>query len=410
MQKSTTPGKHCVAKFMDGINKSNKNVYIICISLLISTFLLLSCGNNLVPAASEKETAIIPLEKTGIQPESGWEVTWNNPIIKAKKEGKVTVYGPPGTEIGRSLTTGFQNRFNIALDWVALPGATLYPKVSSERKAGLYLIDAQVGGGTTMLTRMKPDGMLEPIESVLTLPEVLDASAWVGGKLPFLDKGHLVLKFTSFVTENIVVNTRLVAPGELTSLRDLLDPKWKGKIVINDVTQPGTALKWFGVVGTVIMDYDYMRQLARQEPIVSRDKRLQVDWLANGKVAIAIAPDTTSITEFKQAGAPIKEVSMKEGTHTAGGYGNVALMNRAPHPEAARVFINWLLSKEGQTLFARAYNSPSLRLDVPTEGIEPTKFMDPKAKYFMGGDDEDFILGEPERARMAMEIFGPLLK
>lgn len=261
-----------------------------------------------------------------------------------------------------------------------------------------------------MLTRMKPEGMLEPLEPVLILPEVLDSSAWIGGKLPFQDKEHTVLKFISFVTENIIVNTNLVGPDEITSLRDLLNPKWKGKIVINDVTQPGTALKWFGVVSTVFMDYDFMRQLVKQEPIVSRDKRLQVDWLANGKVAIAIAPDTTSITEFKQAGAPIREAKMKEGTHTAGGYGFVASMNRAPHPDSARVFINWLLTKEGQTLFSKAYNAPSLRLDVSTEGIDPLKIIDPKGKYFMGGDDEDFILSEPERARMANEILGHLLK
>ncbi len=90
------------------------------------------------------------------------------------------------------------------------------------------------------------------------------------------------------------------------------------------------------------------------------------------------------------------------------GGGTVALVKNAPHPNAARVFINWLLTKEGQTLYSRGYGSASRRLDVPNEG-DPLKIPQPGMKYF-NSEEEELILDRPEDMKTAMEIFGFLLK
>jgi ABC-type Fe3+ transport system substrate-binding protein len=85
------------------------------------------------------------------------------------------------------------------------------------------------------------------------------------------------------------------------------------------------------------------------------------------------AADFVAINRAKQ-GVPIAIADpreLKEGTDVSPANGNVALFNRAPNPNAAKIYVNWLLSKEGQTSFARANGYVSARLDVPTDHTEP---------------------------------------
>jgi ABC-type Fe3+ transport system substrate-binding protein len=72
-------------------------------------------------------------------------------------------------------------------------------------------------------------------------------------------------------------------------------------------------------------------------------------------------------------GLPLKAVEgsqLKEGTHVTSAFANIALVNRAPHPNAAKLYINWVLSREGVTSFSKATGDPPLRVDVPTGHIE----------------------------------------
>lgn len=83
--------------------------------------------------------------------------------------------------------------------------------------------------------------------------------------------------------------------------------------------------------------------------------------------------------------------------------------HKAPHPRTARLFINWLLSKEGQTLFTKAFGAPSARLDVATEGLDPATLIKPGIKY-IEGDAEEIDLSSVEQRKLAVEIFAPLMK
>ena len=99
----------------------------------------------------------------------------------------------------------------------------------------------------------------------------------------------------------------------------------------------------------------------------------------------------------------------KEGTYLSGSTGDVGIINRAPHPNAARLFANWLLTKEGQTLWSKAELVQSARLDVPTDFLPVEKIRDPKVKY-LWADSEEFLLQQPEQGKIAREIFGRLVE
>ncbi len=265
-------------------------------------------------------------------------------------------------------------------------------------------------GGTTLITQLKPEGALDPMKSTLLLPEVVDQAKWFGGKHWWVDTdGTYVLGFTLFTSPYVLINTELVKEEELKSYRDLLNPKWKDKIIINDPSIAGTGARFFGVIGAKIMGYDFMREVAKQQPVITRDRRLQVESVARGKYPIGLGAESVSISEFRLAGAPIKDHMPVEGSGLVSGSGNLSLINRAPHPNAARVFINWFLTREGQTMWSKALLNPSARIDVPTDHVDPVR-VPVQGQVYLMSDAEEFLLQQPEHMKVAKEIFGPLMK
>lgn len=386
-----------------------KSLKTINILLLLSLFFLVACApKNIAPAVAPE-----PISKTStaISPSSadGWQVKWDNLAKEARKEGILTMYSTSGAEVRDGIARPLQEKFGLRLEFVTGKGADISQRLTSERRAGIYLSDVYIGGSTTILTQLKPAGMLDSMEPEIFLPDVLDPKVWYGGGLRWKDKDKSAISFITFAVPPLTINTNLVRPDEIKSYRDLLNPKWKGKIILNDPTVAGVGLRFFLIVGGIIMSHDFMRELVKQQPIILRDQRQQVEWLAQGKYAIAVTTKPEIAADFMNAGAPIAYVNPVEGLWTSGGSGNLALMNRAPHPKAARLFINWFLSRESQTFFVKGYGAPSARLDVPTEGLDPATLVKPGIKY-IEGDSEEIELGSVEQRKLAVEIFAPLMK
>lgn len=383
-----------------------KSLKTINIFLLLSLFLLAACASQRIAPPSAPE----PISKAPFSsaPEA-WQIKWDNLAKEARKEGILTMYSTSGTEVRDGIARPLQEKFGLRLEFVTGKGAEVSQRLTSERRAGIHLADIYIGGSTTILTQLKPAGMLDPMEPEIFLPEVLDPKVWYGGGLRWKDKDKSAISFITFAVPPLTINTTLVRPDEIKSYRDLLNPKWKGKIILNDPTVAGVGLRFFLIVGGIIMSHDFMRELVKQQPIILRDQRQQVEWLAQGKYAIAVTTKPEIAADFMNTGAPIAYVNPVEGLWTSGGSGNLALMNRAPHPNSARLFINWFLSRESQTFFVKGYGAPSARLDVPTEGLDPATLIKPGIKY-IEGDSEEIELGSVEQRKLAVEIFAPLMK
>lgn len=212
----------------------------------------------------------------------------------------------------------------------------------------------------------------------------------------------------------IGINTDLVKPGEITSFQDLLDPRWRGKILINDPTKAGTASQSFGaLIYHKALDSQYFREMVKQNPTIIRDERLQMDWLARGKFPVVVWPSDSRFHSFEVVDAPISVVVAKEGVVRSAGGGGLLVMDRAPHPNAARILANWLLSKEGQYLIQGATGKRSARIDIPVDNILPRVLVPPEVKLLMEPSlfDEEFRLnGNDKMEKLANEIFAPLLK
>lgn len=337
-----------------------------------------------------------------------WEEDWDKTVAAARTEGKLVAYNAGGSGVEAVLSRGFKEKFGIDIEHVSGRGAELSGKIMLEKRAGLHLGDLYLGGATNPLMEWKPAGILAPIKPLLALPEVLDGSAYYDNNVPFLDKeGMYVIPYVQSVGLTIFINSDLVKPGEIKSYADLLNPKWKEKIVLFDPTVSGTAHSWFYFTVTTLGP-DYHRQLAKQNPMITRDKRLQVEWVARGKYLAGLAPSKETVGEFQQVGAPIQWAVAAEGDYLTGG-GSLSYFDRAPHPNAAKVFVNWILSKEGLTAWSRTALMSTSRKDVPTDFLPPEARRDPNLRYF-STDSEEAKEKATDVTKLSKEIYGPLLR
>lgn len=301
---------------------------------------------------------------------------WSKVMEAAKKEGTVAVSATVGTAIGQVLSKPFEEKYGIRVEYTGILGGQLGARLKRERDAGLYLLDVVVHGTTTALTTLKPMGALDPIEPALILAEVRDRKNWLGGKLWFSDKQGFNLLLGLTTRPAFAINSKLVNAQQFKSFKDLLAPGWNGKIIVARdprIAGPGQAIFTHFLLHKDL-GVEFIRDLAKQKLTILRDDRQAMDWLGQGKYPIALGPPETISEDLIEKGVSIQLISpqqLTEGGDLSPGPASLMLMNKSPHPNAARVYINWLMSKEGQTAFSKATGIPSLRIDVPSDHIVP---------------------------------------
>ena len=182
---------------------------------------------------------------------------------------------------------------------------------------------------------------------------------------------------------------------------------------MDDPTVTGAANQWSQIMlllfGTE-EGKEYLQQIIKQEPVIIRDRRMVVEWVARNKYPIAIGPDLQTYSEFKAKGSPLSYLKLSEGSGTTAGGGCLAMLKRAAHPNASLVFINWLLSKEAQTIFQKAFGTPSARLDVDMAGIDPAFIPQEGEKLISTISPEERLAGTAARMDMAKQLFKNLIQ
>ena len=218
-----------------------------------------------------------------------WQADWEKTVKAAEEEGAVTIYMTGAFEL--VFREVFQKKFpRIKVSAVTGRGFQLAQRVTSERRADKYIADLYISGNITPYTVFYRGKMLEPIKPLLVLPEVVDASGWFEGKHHYNDpENRYTFNFEGTPRSGeITFNTQLVKPSEFRTYWDLLDPKWKGKIVTVDplVSGPINAAQIF-FYKHPDLGPSYLRRLYSETGmvIVRSDEQL-MDWLSIGKFPI----------------------------------------------------------------------------------------------------------------------------
>jgi len=304
-----------------------------------------------------------------------WRGEWERTIEAAKREGQVTVYIYRYEPVLRAFEKEFPYLKVVS---VTGPGSQLAARVMGERRAGKYIPDVFSSGANSNFNVLYKGKALDPIKPALVLPEVLDPSPWYGGEHRYIDaEGKYIFAYeVSPSAIRLSYHSQVVNPDEFKSYWDLLRPKWKGRIVSFEPTNTGIGIPMQFFFYHPELGPDFIQKFfGSMEITFSRDQRQMTDWLAAGKFALCLGCSTG---EAKAQGLPVDTFdasSWKEGGALGVRNGSLSLPSRAPHPNAARLFINWLLSRKGQTALQKwAYpeNPPnSRRIDIPKEDLLP---------------------------------------
>jgi ABC-type Fe3+ transport system substrate-binding protein len=316
-----------------------------------------------------------------------WQQEWERTLSTAESEGQVTIYAPPGKQYQDALG-GFQEAYpKIKLNYVPGSGTNNSQRLLSERRAEKYLADVFVGGSGTLILVLFKAGVLDALSPTLALPENHDPSLWFSKKHTYADpKGEHVFMFEGAVQTDIgAYNTKLVKRGEIKSYWDVLNPKWKGKMVAFDPKERGHIQRMRAIYYNPNVGGEFLRRLfSEMDVTVARDQRQLLDWVASGKAHIYLFATSTEVADGEKKGLPIGALygSAEEG-YMSGGFGHVGLVDRAPHPAAAKVFLNWLLSRQGQLRWQEKTDNNSLRTDIPKNMLSDQNSVPKEGKTYL---------------------------
>jgi iron(III) transport system substrate-binding protein len=274
-------------------------------------------------------------------------------VAAAKKEGKVAVNTFTGQSYGRVLKLFAQAYPEIKVDHTNLEPVDFSPRIINERKAGVYTWDVATMPTSTALQVLRPAGVFDPVRPAIVAPDAKNDAHWRGGfEAGFLDRDRrLAYAFTLVRSVGIFVNADRVKDGEIKSIKDLLDPKWKGKIAISDPRAIGSTF-WPLTIARLKVGDEIMKQLlVDQEPVLSRDRNQLTEFMVRGRYPLAIGLNALALRDFqaKGVGKNIRTLSLPEMDY-----------------QSSRVLISWLLMKDGQAAWAK-----ELQTNSRFVGIEP---------------------------------------
>jgi iron(III) transport system substrate-binding protein len=277
---------------------------------------------------------------------------WNAVIAAAKGEGKVVFYtSAVGQPYHQEIGKAFERRYGIAMEALEARASELRERIRTEQTAGRVSGDISFNGATVTKLQLD-DGTFVPHGALPNITRLKPPFTSDGVRVPVLIQSY-----------GILVNTTLVKPeDEPKSWLDLTDPKWRGKILADDMRALGGGAVFFFVT-TDTFGRGFHEKLALQQLAFSRDYRNDERRVARGEYAIDIPFVISDYPALK--GLPVKLIVPVEG----GTYARfeLCLLKGAPHPSAARLFVNFYLEEQAQLVYARA--GFGVATQVPAEKI-----------------------------------------
>ena len=345
-------------------------------------------GRHLVNvAALWAVCALFSLTTLSYAAQNNWKKDWEQTLAAAKKEGQVTVY------IYRyeGLLQDFKREFpGINVVAVTGRGNELTNRIMAERRAGRYIADVYSGGTNSLYNTLYKGKALDPLKPLLVLPEVTDLSKWFNHEHRYADpeNKHIFAFIGSASNAQLAYHTKMVNPNEFKSYQDVLNPRWKGKIVSLDPRDTGLGATMQFWYYSPDLGPEFMKRFfGAMEITYAKNFRQMTDWLGQGKFAICMGCKDSA--RAKNQGLPVEDFDTnkwKEGSSFSAGGGSVSYLNQAPHPNAAKVFLNWFLSRKGQIALQKLGDpddpANSRRIDIPKDDIPPDNRLQPGVKYF----------------------------
>ncbi|OJW28246.1 MAG: hypothetical protein BGO51_25580 [Rhodospirillales bacterium 69-11] len=274
-------------------------------------------------------------------------------VAKAEQEGALVLYSPDPEANQAALLKAFHEAFpKINATYLRLQTGALYAKLMAERQAKTYMPDALTLTDMTFVIDFKKRGGWMHYES----PEVAAYPQNARSEPP----GDWM--WGGIIVAGIAYNPTTVKEADAPkSWADLLNPRWKDAINVK-VSNSGLQHETWFMMKKVLGD-DYWKKFAELKPRAFDSYVQQYDRTVSGQDMVISTAQYSGYLQFKAKGAPIAYVNPTEGQVAAPEV--MGIVDNAPHPEAAKLFMDWFTSVPGQKAYVAASSLYSARKDVP---------------------------------------------
>lgn len=338
------------------------------------------------PAATEAAEASPPAASTSAD--------WDEVVAQAQQEGQLVLYDGHGGAIPSIgfAAEEFQKEYGIRVDISAMRASEGQERVRVEQQAGQPVADAVTIGSTQAWLMVNQDKTLQPLGD---LPGLQRVSEQVIAQAESFGVSEYAL-FEAIQVYGVLVNTRMVAEGEEPKTwQDVLDPKWSGQIVMDDPRAIGGGFVFFNAALDGLGE-DFLRGLAGQNPVLTRNIADSANRVARGEFALMIPFALGLFPQVKDV--PTVKVVMPE-PGAAFVLQGISIPAEVRHPNAARLFVDYLLSDKVQQHLAGNYLRPTV--DSALEAAPPD-VRDLLSAPLLGTSDPP---KSQERLALAAEIF-----
>lgn len=313
------------------------------------------------PATSPAAPAPVPAVSSTVKSAGPQEAEWQKVLQTARKEGSVNFYATFATpDVRAFLDKALKEKYGLKIEWVVATGPANAERIRVEQRSKQYVADVWWSGASvTNIMLLRSVNGLETFR-----PPIIDEEPGVWRvEVNYLDKNWDVLTMFQTLGSPITINTNLVRPEDYPkSYKDLLQPKWKGKIIMQDPTISGGASWVVQLLKEQYGGWEYFEKLKLQEPVFLRDFSELARRVAMGEAPVGLGINVTFNLPFVQVGAPIKMLAPEEGATL--GSSIFPAISHGPHPNATRVLLNYLLTKEAQEQLASILGQLPVRKDV----------------------------------------------
>lgn len=315
---------------------------------------------------------------------------WKKLVAAAREEGVVVISGPPGAQQRQAITTGWAKAFpDIQLDYTAARGSQIVSRVVRERTAGVFNWDVILASTDPTVFSLVPIHALAPLRDALVVADIQEDKTWRGGfEAGFMDVGQKYF-YSPFATAGTLgfVNRDCISKEVFNKAADMKSPALRGKIAWHDPTRPGTGTQGTGLLSIVHGEAWLKDMFLNYDVTFSRDYKQMTDWLVNCTKPVVIGMPNDVLEQMQKHGIG-KNVEELEGPNYfgnrnpggVGGNASIGWYNNAPHPNAAKVFVNWYLSRELQQHYSDLTKDNSRRAD--TKPPDPAHLLKPGVEYF----------------------------
>jgi ABC-type Fe3+ transport system substrate-binding protein len=328
-----------------------------------------------------------------------WQEKWDKVVAAAKQEGEVSCTCIPVPFVRRLIETAWAKAYpEIKLSYSPATLPDIEPQITQERRAGQYTRDIYIWGSSPEMFVWDDQGFLANLRPLIILPENADESKWFGGfDSRFQDEEKQSVFAISAPLQSISVRRDLVPASEFAVPADLLQPQFKGKWVIWDPRFGGAGanvLGWWNFLFGLDGPKGVRALLAHDPVVVPGPGRNAVTQMYRNNIPINLGnTNEADLAPFRSAGFPINvELLGREPDRAylgAGAYG-VLIFKDAPHPNAATVFLNWIMSREINIAVVNQ-TDVSARTDIEVTSDKVKGAPLPGTRYHFAGQTEEAI-------------------